>query len=87
MLHSLERVEPIMTDMDVWSVIEGRKDLYSLLGVESVADVERHGRLRWFRHLEVWMIGYGPLKMWWWQSGQEQGQEDFNRERWRVCER
>ena len=27
-------------------------DLYSLLGVQSVADVVRHGRLRWFGHLE-----------------------------------
>ena len=23
-------------------------DLYSLLGVQSVADVRRHGKLRWF---------------------------------------
>ena len=27
-------------------------DLYSLLGVESVAEVVRHGRLRWFGHVE-----------------------------------
>ena len=27
-------------------------DLYSLLGVQSVADVVRHGRLRWLGHLE-----------------------------------
>ena len=27
-------------------------DLYSLLCVQSVADVMRHGRLRWFGHLE-----------------------------------
>ena len=27
-------------------------DLYSLLGVQSVADVARRGRLRWFGHLE-----------------------------------
>ena len=27
-------------------------DLYSLLGVQSVADLVRQGRLRWFRHLE-----------------------------------
>ena len=27
-------------------------DLYSLLGIQSVADVVRHGRLRWFGHLE-----------------------------------
>ena len=27
-------------------------DLYNLLGVQRVADVVRHGRLRWFGHLE-----------------------------------
>ena len=27
-------------------------DLYNLLGVQSVADVVRYGRLRWFGHLE-----------------------------------
>ena len=27
-------------------------DLYSLFGIQSVADVVRHGRLRWFWHLE-----------------------------------
>ena len=27
-------------------------DLYSLLSVRSIADVVRHGRLRWFGHLE-----------------------------------
>ena len=27
-------------------------DLYSHLGVESVAEVVRHGRLRWFGHEE-----------------------------------
>ena len=27
-------------------------DLYSLLGIQSVADVVRHSRLRWFGHLE-----------------------------------
>ena len=27
-------------------------DLYSLLGVQSVADVERRGRLRWFEQME-----------------------------------
>ena len=27
-------------------------DLYSLLGVESVAEVVRHSRLRWFGHVE-----------------------------------
>ena len=42
-------------------------DLYSLLGVHSVADVVRRGRLRWFGHLErigVWMTGYRPVERW-----------------------
>ena len=29
-----------------------REVLYSLLGIQSVADVVRRGRLRWFGHLE-----------------------------------
>ena len=36
-------------------VLKDRKrsvDLYSLLGVESVAEVVRRGRLRWFGHVE-----------------------------------
>ena len=28
------------------------EDFYSHLGIQSVADVVRHGRLRWFGHLE-----------------------------------
>ena len=37
-------------------------DLYSFLGVESVAEVVRRGRLRWFGHVETrcWPVG-----MWW----------------------
>ena len=41
--------------MDVRVSLKDRKrsvDLYSLLGVQSVVDVVRHGRLRWFGHLE-----------------------------------
>ena len=38
----------IDSEMDVWSDV----DLYCLLGVQSVADVVRHGRLRWFGHME-----------------------------------
>ena len=34
-------------------------DLYSLLGVQSVADVVRHGRLRW--QIEV-VVDIGPGK-------------------------
>ena len=38
-----------------WVSLKDRKhsmDLYSLLGVQSVADVVRCGRLMWFWHLE-----------------------------------
>ena len=31
-------------------------ELYSLLGVQSVADVVRCGRWRWFGHLEHWSV-------------------------------
>ena len=42
-------------EMDVWGVAEDRKcsvDLYSLLGVQGMAEVVRCGRLRWFGHVE-----------------------------------
>ena len=42
-------------EMDVRGVAKDSKrsvDLYSLLGVQSVADVVRCGRLRWFGHQE-----------------------------------
>ena len=42
-------------------------DLYSLLGVESIAEVVRHGRLRWFRHVEC-KIGCRLVGIWWWQG-------------------
>ena len=37
-------------------------DLYSLLGVQSVDEVERRGRLRWFGHVDCksgddWGVG------------------------------
>ena len=53
-----------------------RVDLYSLLGVQSVADVARRGRLRCFGHLEpirVWMIGYRPAERWRWQGRDVRG--------------
>ena len=45
-------------------------DLYSLLGVQSLADVGRCGRLRWFGHLElkVWIIGCRPVDILWWRG-------------------
>ena len=42
--------------------------LYSLLGVQSVDEVARRGRLRWFGHVErirMEMIGCQPVEMWW----------------------
>ena len=54
-----ENLESIAYDgeMDVWEAVEGQKaqcalHMYSLLGVRSVANMMRHGRLRWFGHLE-----------------------------------
>ena len=54
-LLSLERKERMMVNwMSGVSMKDGKRsvDLYSLLGIPSVADVVRPGRLRWFRHLE-----------------------------------
>ena len=45
-------------------------DLCSFLGVENVAEVIRHGRLRWFGHVERKNEDDGgqPVGMWWWQG-------------------
>ena len=45
-------------------------DLYSLLGVQSVAEVVRQGRLRWWGmwNVRVGMIGCRPVEMWWWRG-------------------
>ena len=54
-LQSLGRVEPMMVR---WMCGVSLKDmkrsevLNSLLGVQSMAEVVRHGRLRWFGHVE-----------------------------------
>ena len=55
----LKNLESIAYDgeMDVLEAVEGQKaqcalDMYSLLGVRGVANMMRHGRLRWFGHLE-----------------------------------
>ena len=44
--------------------------LYSLLAVQSVNEVVRQGRLRWFGHVarkseDDWCR---PVEMWWWQG-------------------
>ena len=54
-LQSLERWERMMVRWMCGVLLKVRKcsvDLYSLLGVESVAEVVRRGRLRWFGHVE-----------------------------------
>ena len=54
-LQSLERTEQMMVRWMCGVLLKDRKcsvDLYSLLGIQSVADVVRRGRLRWFGHLE-----------------------------------
>ena len=54
-LHSLERAEPMMVRWMCDVSLKDRKRsevLYSLLGVQSVAEVVRLGRLRWFGHVE-----------------------------------
>ena len=53
-LHGLERAERMMVRWMCGVSLDRRHsgDLYSLLGVQIVADVVRRGRLRWFGHLE-----------------------------------
>ena len=54
-LHSLERAECMTVRWMCGVSLKDRKQsevLYSLLGVQSVAEVVRRGRLRWFVHLE-----------------------------------
>ena len=54
-LHSLERAERMMVRWMCGVSLKERKRsevLYSLLGVQCVAEVVRHGRLRWFGHVE-----------------------------------
>ena len=55
---SLERTERMILRWMCGVSLKDRKhsvDLYSLLGVQSVAEVVKRGRLRWFGHVE--MIG------------------------------
>ena len=54
-MHSLEKAERMMVRWMCGVSLKDRKRsevLYNLLGVQSVADVVRRGRLRWFGHLE-----------------------------------
>ena len=54
-LHSLERMERMMVRWMCGVLLKDRNssvDLYSFLGVQSVAEVVRRGRLRWFGHVE-----------------------------------
>ena len=54
-LHSLERAECMMVRWICRMSLKDKKQsevLYSLLGVQSVAESVRCGRLRWFGHLE-----------------------------------
>ena len=54
-LQSLERTQRMMVRWMCGVSLKDRKrsvDLYSLLGVQSVDEVVRRGRLRWFGHVE-----------------------------------
>ena len=54
-LQSLERAERMMVIWMCGVSLKNRKRseaLYSLLGVQSMAEVARYGRLRWFGHVE-----------------------------------
>ena len=51
-LQSLERTERMMARWMCGVSVAKGYETYSLLGVQSVADVVRPGRLRWFGYLE-----------------------------------
>ena len=54
-LHRLERAEHMIVRWMCGVSLKDKKwseDLYSLLGVQSMAKVMRRGRLRWFGHVE-----------------------------------
>ena len=54
-LQSLERTDWMMVRWMCGGSLKDRKrsvDLYSLLGVQSVDEVVRRGRLKWFGHVE-----------------------------------
>ena len=80
-LQSLKRTERMMVRWRCGVSLKDRKrsvDLYSLLGVEIVAEVVRRGRLRWFGHVErirVEMIGCRP--QWRRQPKKSGGSEQF----------
>ena len=67
-LQSLERTERMMVRWMCGVSLKDRKrsvDLYILLGVQSVV---RHGRLRWFGHLERrsvddWVLAYRKVEV------------------------
>ena len=61
-LQSLGRAEFIMVRWMCGVSLKDRKRsevLYSLLGIQSVTEVVRHGRLRWFGHVEHIRVGVG----------------------------
>ena len=54
-IQRLERTERMMNRWMCGVKLSDRKanaELLSWLGIESVSDVVRHGRLRWFRHVK-----------------------------------
>ena len=51
-LRSLKRTEPMMVRWMCGVSLKDSKDLCNFLGINCVADVVRHGKLRWFGHLE-----------------------------------
>ena len=72
-LQSLERTERMMVRWMCGVSLKDRKrsvDLYSLLGVQSVDELVRRGRLRWFGHVER----KGMIGCWTVESGGGRGE-------------
>ena len=70
-LHSLERAEHMMVRWMCGMSLKDKKQsevLYSLLGVQSVAEMVRRGRLRLFGHVELksgddWVSAYRNVEV------------------------
>ena len=77
-LLRMKRTEWMMVRWMCGMSLKDRKrsvDLYRLLDIHSVADVVRHGRLRWFGHLERRSVDdwVSAIERWRWQGWDVRG--------------
>ena len=82
---SLERTEWMMVRWMCGVSLKVRKrsvDLYSILGIKSVADVVRCGSVRWFGHLEHRSVNYWVSTC---RNVEMAGVKGRSRKTWREC--